>query len=156
NLHSNSNTGALNSLKEISLKHKITINQDLKHQDHSLVQDESISPTSKPKESEELNKELEYIMKNQSTNANYYGQATFKKASRKPNIKNNGDKDRLLLPQEVTSLPILFSKLLKPEESLKKDNDKIQKLHLFPSNVVNIDPRHIMENKDIIKQNLNK
>ncbi|MBW0575944.1 hypothetical protein O181_115659 [Austropuccinia psidii MF-1] len=56
NLHSNSNTSALNSLKEISLKHKITINKDLKHQDHSLVQEESISSTSKPKESEELNK----------------------------------------------------------------------------------------------------
>ncbi|MBW0560352.1 hypothetical protein O181_100067 [Austropuccinia psidii MF-1] len=95
-------------------------------------------------------------MKNQSTNGNYYGQATFKKASRKPNIKNNGDEDKSLSPQEVTSPPILFSKLLKPEASLKKDSDEIQKLHLFPSNMVNIDPRLIMENKDIIKQNLNK
>ncbi|MBW0527420.1 hypothetical protein O181_067135 [Austropuccinia psidii MF-1] len=63
-LNSNSNTSALNSLKEISLKHKITINKDLKHQDNSLVQEESISSTSKPKEYEELNKKLEYIMKN--------------------------------------------------------------------------------------------
>ncbi|MBW0584117.1 hypothetical protein O181_123832 [Austropuccinia psidii MF-1] len=123
NFHSNSNTSALNSLKEISLKHKITINKDLKHQDHSLVQEESDSSTSKPKESEELNKKLEYIMEDQSTNGNYNGQATFKKASRKPNIKNNGDKDKSLLPQEVTSPPILFSNLIKPEASLKEDND---------------------------------
>ncbi|MBW0582537.1 hypothetical protein O181_122252 [Austropuccinia psidii MF-1] len=95
-------------------------------------------------------------MKNQSTKGNDYGQATLKKASRKPNIKNNGDKSKSLLPQEVTSPPILFSKLLKPEASLKKDNDEIQKLQLFPSNMVNIYPRLIMENKDIIKQNLNK
>ncbi|MBW0586046.1 hypothetical protein O181_125761 [Austropuccinia psidii MF-1] len=94
NLHFNSNTSALNSLKEIPLKHKITINEDLKHQDHSLVQEESISSSSKPKESEELNKKMEYIMKNQSINGNHYGQATFKKASRKPNIKNNGDKGK--------------------------------------------------------------
>ncbi|MBW0553862.1 hypothetical protein O181_093577 [Austropuccinia psidii MF-1] len=130
--------------------------KDLKHQDHSLVQEESIESTSKSKKSEELNKILEYIRKNQSTNGNDYGQATFKKASRKPNIKNNGNKGKSLLPQEVTSPPILFSKLLKPEASLKRDNIEIQKLQLFPSNKVNIDPRLIMENKDIIKQNLNK
>ncbi|MBW0584418.1 hypothetical protein O181_124133 [Austropuccinia psidii MF-1] len=155
-LSSPPNKLALNSLKEISLKHKITINKDLKHQDHSLVQEESISSTSKPKESEELNKKWEYIMKNQSKKGNDYGQATFKKASRKPNIKNNGDKEKSLLPQEVTSPPILFSKLLKPEALLKKDNDGVQKLQRFPSNMVNIDPRLIMENKHIIKQKLNK
>ncbi|MBW0581743.1 hypothetical protein O181_121458 [Austropuccinia psidii MF-1] len=84
---------------------------------------------------------MEYIMKNQSSNGNDYGQATLKKASRKPNIKNNGDKDKSLLPQEVTSPPILFSKLLKPEASLKKDNDEIQKLQLFPSNMSKIEIR---------------
>ncbi|MBW0570571.1 hypothetical protein O181_110286 [Austropuccinia psidii MF-1] len=105
---------ALNSLKETSLKHKITIIKDLKHQDHSLVREESIRSTSKPKQPEELNKKLEYIMENQSKNGNYY------------------------------------------EASLKKDNDEIQKLQLFPLNMVNIDPRLIMENKNIIKQNLIK
>ncbi|MBW0579254.1 hypothetical protein O181_118969, partial [Austropuccinia psidii MF-1] len=40
--------------------------------------------------------------------------------------------------------------------SLKKDSDEIQQLQLFTSNMVNIDPRLIMENKDITKQNLKK
>ncbi|MBW0585938.1 hypothetical protein O181_125653 [Austropuccinia psidii MF-1] len=121
-----------------------------------MIQEGSIKSTSKPKQYEELNKKLEYIMKNQSTNGNDYGQETLKKELRKPNIKNNGDKDKSLLPQEVTSPLVLFSKLLKPEASLKKDNYEIQKLQIFPSNMLNIDPRLIMENKDIIKQNLNK
>ncbi|MBW0583596.1 hypothetical protein O181_123311 [Austropuccinia psidii MF-1] len=153
-LNSHSNKLALNSLKEISLKHKITLNKDIKPQENPIIQEESIESTSKPKQNEELNEILEDIMDNQPRNGNYYGQETAKKASRKPNIKNNGDKDKSLLPQEVTSPPILSSNLIKPEASLKKDNDKIQQLQLFPSNKINIDPRRIMQNKDITQQNL--
>ncbi|MBW0571156.1 hypothetical protein O181_110871 [Austropuccinia psidii MF-1] len=136
-LNSHPNKLALNSIKKISLKHKITINKD-----HSLVQKESISSTSKPKESEELNKKLEYIIKNQSTNGNDYGQATFKKASRKPNIKDNGDKGKSLVSQDVSSPPIGFSNVLRPKASLKKDNNETQKFQPFPSNMDPIFPEY--------------
>ncbi|MBW0581568.1 hypothetical protein O181_121283 [Austropuccinia psidii MF-1] len=79
NLHSNSNTSALNTLKEISLKNKITINEDLKPQENPIIQEESMESTSNPKQNKELNKILENIMDNQPTNGNDYGQETAKK-----------------------------------------------------------------------------
>ncbi|MBW0559192.1 hypothetical protein O181_098907 [Austropuccinia psidii MF-1] len=148
-LNSHPNKLALNSLKEISLKNKITINKDLKHQDHSLVQEESISSTSKHEESEELNKKLEYIIKNQLTNGNDYGHETFRKASRKPNIKDNGEKCKSLIQQEVTSPPIGFSKVLRPKKLLKKDNNETQKLQHLPSNMLN---KEIQPENKAIKQ----
>ncbi|MBW0486795.1 hypothetical protein O181_026510 [Austropuccinia psidii MF-1] len=74
NLHSHPDTPALNSLKEISIKDKITINKD--------------------KESAELNKILENIIVNQPTNGKDYGQETTNKESKKTNIKNNMDENQ--------------------------------------------------------------
>ncbi|MBW0545966.1 hypothetical protein O181_085681 [Austropuccinia psidii MF-1] len=102
NLNSHPVTAALNSLKEISLKYKITINKDLKPQDNPIVQGEIIDSTSKPKESTELNKILENIIVNKTTNGNDYGQETAKKESKKTNIKKNMDESKPVLPQEVT------------------------------------------------------
>ncbi|MBW0525588.1 hypothetical protein O181_065303 [Austropuccinia psidii MF-1] len=154
NLHSHSNTSALNSLKGISLKYKITINRDLKPQDNLTIQEESIGSTSKSKQSEELNKNLEDIIDNQPKKENYDGQETSKGESKETNIKDNEDENKSLLQQEVTRSPIGFSKISQPKASLKKENNKIQKLQPFPSNVVNIDPRLIMQNKDITQQKL--
>ncbi|MBW0550717.1 hypothetical protein O181_090432 [Austropuccinia psidii MF-1] len=153
-LSSHPDTAALNSLKEISLKYKITINKDLNFQDNPIVQGEIIDSTSKPKESEELNKILENIIVNQPTNGNDCGQETAKKESRKTKIKNNMDESKPVLPQEVTSSPIGLSKASQQKPSLKKENNKIQKLQPSPSNMVNIYPRLIMQNKDITQQNL--
>ncbi|MBW0538321.1 hypothetical protein O181_078036 [Austropuccinia psidii MF-1] len=154
NLNSHLDTAALNSLKEMSFKYKITINKDLKPQYNPIVQGESIDSTSKPKESAELKKILENVIVNQTTNGKDYGQETAKKESSKTNTKNNIDKSKLVLPQEVTRSPIGFSKIPQPKVSLKKENNKIQKLQPFPSNMVNIDPRLIMQNQDITQQNL--
>ncbi|MBW0554478.1 hypothetical protein O181_094193 [Austropuccinia psidii MF-1] len=127
--NSNIYTAALNSLREIPLKYKITTNQDLKPQENHIIQEESINSISKPKESEELSKSLEYIIGNQPTNGNDYGEANSNKESRKTNIKNNGDDIKSVLPQEVTSLLIEFSKVLRPEASLNNESNKIQKLN---------------------------
>ncbi|MBW0524680.1 hypothetical protein O181_064395 [Austropuccinia psidii MF-1] len=144
----------LNSLKEIYSKYKITIKKDFKPQDNPIVQEEGIESTSRPKEYEELNKRLENIIENQPTNGNDYGNKNSKKESRKPNIKNNVDDNASALPQEVTSPPKGFSKVLRPEASLKKENNEIQKLQPFPSNMVNIGARLIIENENITNQNL--
>ncbi|MBW0591175.1 hypothetical protein O181_130890 [Austropuccinia psidii MF-1] len=149
NLHSNSNTSALNSLKEISLKHKITINEDLKPQENHIIQEGNINSTSKPKQYEELNENLENCIVNQTTNGNDYGQETAKKECKRTNIKDNEDESKSVLPKEVIRSPIGFSKRSQPKDSLTKGNNKIQKLQPFPSNMVNIDPRLIMQDKDI-------
>ncbi|MBW0576150.1 hypothetical protein O181_115865 [Austropuccinia psidii MF-1] len=143
-LNSNPNTSALNSLKGISLKYKIIISQDLKPQDNLMVQEETIDSSSKNEESEELNKTLENIIVNQVTNGNDYGQETAKKEIRKTNVNNNMDESKPVLPQEV----------LRTEAPLKIHSNKTQKLQLCPSNMVNIDPRLIMEDKYITKENL--
>ncbi|MBW0542379.1 hypothetical protein O181_082094 [Austropuccinia psidii MF-1] len=146
-------TSALYSLKEISLKYKIIINTDLKPQDIPIIQEESIKPTSKSKQSEELNKSLENIIDNQPTNENYDGQDTSKGESEKTN-KDNTYKSKSLLPKEVTSPPIGFSQISQEEVSHREDNNDIQKAQLFPSKMINVEPRLCLENKDITKQNL--
>ncbi|MBW0551667.1 hypothetical protein O181_091382 [Austropuccinia psidii MF-1] len=83
NLNSHPDTSALISLKEISLKNKITINEDLKPQENHIIQEGSINSTSKPKQYEELNKSLESFIVNQTTNGNDYGQDTAKKECKK-------------------------------------------------------------------------
>ncbi|MBW0557161.1 hypothetical protein O181_096876 [Austropuccinia psidii MF-1] len=93
-------------------------------------------------------------MVNQSTNGNDYGQATAKKESRKTSIKNNIDEGKPVLPQEVARSPIGFSKISQEEASHKQDNNNIQKFQPFPPNMINFDPRLIMQNKDITQQNL--
>ncbi|MBW0588595.1 hypothetical protein O181_128310 [Austropuccinia psidii MF-1] len=151
NLHSNSNTSALNTLKEISLKNKITINEDLKPQENPIIQEESMESTSKPKQNKELNEILENIMDNQPKNGNHYGQQTAKKESRKPNIKNSGDKDKSLLPQEVTIPPIFFSKILQAKASHKQDNN----FQPFPPNMkskIGIGKSELEFSKELIQE----
>ncbi|MBW0591491.1 hypothetical protein O181_131206 [Austropuccinia psidii MF-1] len=108
--------------------------------------------TSNPKQNKELNKILENIMDNQPKNGNDYGQETVKKESRETSIKNNMDESKPVLPQEIARSPIGFSKISQAEASHKQDNN----FQPFPSNMENIDPRLIIENKDITKQNLKK
>ncbi|MBW0497599.1 hypothetical protein O181_037314 [Austropuccinia psidii MF-1] len=64
------------------------------------------------------------------------------------------DESKPVLPQEVTRSPMGLSKTSQPKSSLKKENNKIQKLQPFPSNMVNIDPSLIVQDKDITQQNL--
>ncbi|MBW0543717.1 hypothetical protein O181_083432 [Austropuccinia psidii MF-1] len=105
-LHSHPDTSALNSLKEISLKNQITINKDLKPQENPIFQGESIDSTSKPKESADLNRILENVIVNQTTNGNDYGQETARKESRIRNVKNSMDESKPVLPKEVIRSPI--------------------------------------------------
>ncbi|MBW0578949.1 hypothetical protein O181_118664 [Austropuccinia psidii MF-1] len=108
NLNSHPDTAALNSLQEISLKYKITINKDLKPQENHIIKEESINSISKPKQYEEFNKSLENFIVNQTTNGNDHGEETEKKDSRKTNINFNMDKSKPVLPQEVTRSPNEF------------------------------------------------
>ncbi|MBW0542927.1 hypothetical protein O181_082642 [Austropuccinia psidii MF-1] len=64
------------------------------------------------------------------------------------------DESKPVLPQEVTRSTIGLSKTSQPKASLKKEDNKIQKIQPFPLNMVNIDPRLIMQDKDITQQNL--
>ncbi|MBW0468878.1 hypothetical protein O181_008593 [Austropuccinia psidii MF-1] len=97
-----------------------------------------------------------FRIENSHQNNNYYFQETtyFDEGSRKSTFKNNVHQSESRLLQGVTSIQIRLYKLLNPEASLKEDNNNLEKIQPFPSNVYNIVPRLIMENNDIIKQNL--
>ncbi|MBW0574352.1 hypothetical protein O181_114067 [Austropuccinia psidii MF-1] len=96
------------------------MNENLKPQENHIIQEGNINSTSKPEPYEELNKNLKNFIVNQTKNGNDYGQETAKKECKKPNIKDNKDESKSVLPQEVIRSPVGFSKKSQPKDSLKK------------------------------------
>ncbi|MBW0511683.1 hypothetical protein O181_051398 [Austropuccinia psidii MF-1] len=146
NLHSQPDTSAVNSLKEISLKYKIIINKDHKPQENHRAQEKWIVSISKPKESSELNKISKNIIKKQQINVNTYGQEAPKEESGKP-TKDDHDKNESGFPQEVINTSTRFFKVSPPEPSLKEDNKNIKRLQPPFSYFKDIYPRPTLKIK---------
>ncbi|MBW0592072.1 hypothetical protein O181_131787 [Austropuccinia psidii MF-1] len=125
-LSSQIDKSALNSLKEVSLKYKISKKKDITTQNHLKIQEENIDIIPKPEEYASLNEILNDTIENSHHNKNTYSQEN--------SISNEGESktiDKHNFHQGATHK--------------KKFNNSENSQIFFPSKFENIDPRILME-----------